>query len=294
MKATWILILVAACAFPAVAQQVVTADWVDGTVERMVGSSWKAVDIGDSFGTDATLRLAKNASAELSSGGLRVHLTAPGTYNLSDAFQRAGGRVVTAEAVAKVMKLAGRGEYDVSTATSAGVRGDVQGNPGAVVWAVEEEVPEPYSQVRELYQAGRYQEASKAARNLRLSDAPSAAFRSAYWEAASFFAQGLALPAIKTLDETAPDPKAPEYRDANLLASQLWMELAEWDKAISRLKLFAPAESPVEDRQLALLLSSVCYDSLGQKKDARNALEAARSLAPDSDLGREAGSRLGK
>ena len=96
MKAKWFLLLFAGCAFLAAAQPVVFVDWVDGEVERLVGSAWRAVDIGDSFGTDTTLRLAKGASAELTAGGVHVRLMAPGTYRLADAFaeaRRGVGRV---------------------------------------------------------------------------------------------------------------------------------------------------------------------------------------------------------
>lgn len=297
----------AGCAVLAAAQQVVQVDWVEGTVERMVGSAWRAVDIGDSFGTDTTLKLAKGASAELSSGGVHVRLLAPGTYKLSDAFTKAKGGSPASDTAAKIAKLAGKGDYNLVTATTAGVRGDLQSTPppSSIQWDEGKEDPasgttdsegtaDPYSAVIALYGQGNFTQAAKGARDLRLSAAPQAAFRSAYWEAASFFAQGLALPAIRTLEKAAPDPAAPEYRSADFLAARIWMELSEWEKALAALGRYGTPDAPLGDRQASLILSSVCYDSLKKKSESRKALEAALALDPASELGKEAAARLGK
>jgi len=306
MKAKLLVLVFAGCAFLAAAQQIVQVDWVEGTVERMDGSAWRAVDIGDSFKTDATLRLAKGASAELSSGGVHVRLLAPGTYKLSEAFARAKGGSPASDTAAKIAKLAGKGDYNLVTATTAGVRGESQGqaqDPTKMTWddGSGDAAPgspggpaDPYAQVIALYGEGKYQDASKSARDLRLSADPQAAFRSSYWEAASFYAQGLALPAIRILEKTAPDPAAPEYRAADFLAARIWMELSEWNKALTALGRYSSPDSPLADRQVSLLLQSVCYDSLKKKTDSRKALEAALALDPASDLGKEAAARLGK
>ena len=307
MKAKLLACLFAGCAFLAAAQQVVQVDWVEGTVERLVGSAWSAVDIGDSFGTDVTLRLAKGASAELSSGSVHVRLLAPGTYKLSEAFTKAKGGSPASDTAAKIAKMAGKGDYNLVTATTAGVRGDLQSGapPASLQWdegredatsgASESwESEDPYSPVIALYNQGNFQQAAKSARDLRLSAAPRASFRSAYWEAASFYAQGLALPAIRTLEKAEPDPEAPEYRDAEFLAARIWMDLSEWNKALTALGRYGSSEAPLGDRQASLLLSSVCYENLKKKNDARKALEAARALDPASDLGKEAAARLGK
>lgn len=307
MKAKLFVLVFAGCAFLAAAQQVVQVDWVEGTVERMVGSAWRAVDIGDSFGTDTTLRLAKGASAELSSGGVRVRLTAPGTYKLAEAFTKAKGGSPASDTAAKIAKLAGKGDYNLVTATTAGVRGELQGGPPPTSLQWDEgqdpassgtggsaEPEDPYTPVMALYNQGNFQQAAKAARDLRLSAAPQAAFRSAYWEAASFYAQGLALPAIRTLEKATREPSAPEYRAADFLAARIWMDLADWNKALAALGRYGSPEAPLEDRQVSLILSSVCYDSLKKKADSRKALEAALALDPASDLGKEAAARLGK
>lgn len=305
MKAKLLVLVFAGCAVLAAAQQVVQVDWVEGTVERMVGSAWRAVDIGDSFGTDATLRLAKGASAELTSGGVHVRLLAPGTYKLADAFARAKGGSPASDTAAKIAKLAGKGDYNLVTSTTAGVRGEAQGqapDPTKMTWdegqdpasAGTGEIEDPYAPVIALYNQGNYPQASKGARDLRLSAAPQASFRSAYWEAASFFAQGLAIPAIRTLEKASPDPAAPEYRAADFLAARIWMELAEWDKALASLGRYGSPDAPLADRQASLILSSVCYDSLRKRTDSRKALEAALALDPASDLGKEAAARLGK
>jgi hypothetical protein len=293
MKSTWIAVLLSGCALLASAQGTVTADWVDGKVERMIRSSWGAVEIGDVFGMDSTLRLAKGASAELSAGSVRVHLTASGTYRLTEAFDKARGRAGVSETVAKTMKMAGKNEFDLSTSSAAGVRGEAM-DSASVSWAEEEDSSDPYVPVRALYDAGQFEEASARARKLRLSDSPSAPFRSAYWDAASLFARGLAVPAQQILEQAAPDSQAPEFKDASLLAARISMELADWSRALSFLEKYAPAGAPTGDRQLTLLLESVCYDSLGRKADVRKMLEAARKLDPDSLLGQEAAARLGQ
>ncbi len=313
MKAKLFLVVFAGCAFLAAAQQSVQVDWVEGTVERMVGSAWRAVDIGDSFGTDTTLRLAKGASAELSSGGVHVRLMASGTYKLTDAFAKAKGGSPASDTAAKIAKLAGKGDYNLVTATTAGVRGTAQdgvrGSAADMSWdegrgeadadAPPALPPDPYEGVVALYKEKSYTESSRLARDLRLTGGPAAAFRSAYWEAASFYAQGLALPAIRTLEKTAPDPAAPEYRDADFLAARIWMELSEWKNAVTAFGRFtaAPIQDPksaeeLKDRQMALILSSACFDNLKKKADSRKALEAALALDPASDLGKEAAARL--
>lgn len=293
MKSTGIAVLFVFCALLASAQGSVTADWVDGKVELMVGSSWRIVEIGDTFGTDSTLRLAKGASAELAAGGIRVHLTAPGTYKLSESFDKARGRSGLSDTVAKTLKMAGKNAFELSSSTTAGVRGDIAA-PGSVSWVEEEDASDPYAAVRALYEAEEYEETSARARKLRLSDAPSAGFRSAYWDAAALLARGLAVPARQILGSVPPDTRAPEFKASSLLAARISMELAEWSDALASLEEYAPTGAPTEDRQLALLLAAVCHESMGKKADARKALESAFQLAPDSPLGKEASARLGR
>ncbi len=242
---------------------------------------------------DATLRLAKGASAELSSGGIRVHLTSPGTYKLSEAFEKAKGRSGSSSAIAKVLKLAGRNDFDLSTSSTAGVRGEAAG-PSSVSWVEDEDEQDPYAPVRASYQAGDYVKASEQARNLRLSTAPAAAFRSAFWDAASLLARGLAVPALRILEQAVPDRRAPESRDAELLTARIYMELAEWNQALDRLGRYVAGDVGVEDRQMALILSSVCREALGDRTGMRRDLESAVSLDPASPLGQEASARMGR
>jgi|GEM_PF-3221020 tetratricopeptide (TPR) repeat protein len=109
------------------AQAVYTAEFVSGTVERRVGSAWKAIEPGDQLkeAEAKSVRLGKRSLAEFSSKGRKISLSAEGSYDLQELFSKPAPKVASALG-GRVQKLLTDVKPRVETV--AGVRAEEQGD----------------------------------------------------------------------------------------------------------------------------------------------------------------------
>jgi hypothetical protein len=193
-----VLCAAAAGAFP------VSASWVEGQVDRRVGSAWKAVSMGDKLDSTDSVRLGPKAMAEFTDGQRRVALSAAGSYALDSLF-KAGSAQATkrAGAISKLGMMIDP-KAAVSAGTVAGVRGAAQ-TPTGTAWVTEEEGAPAY--VEEALAFARESRFADAAKLFADAAAESEGEQKAgytYSRAWSLSAGGAVLEALKILRELSP------------------------------------------------------------------------------------------
>lgn len=152
-----LFLFVAAASFAAP----LTATWVEGDVTVAVGSSWRAVEIGDDVDSASVVRLGKNSYAEFVAGSRKIALTSEGTFKLDTLITSVGTQETKRAAVMGVMGRLIDRSAPRSTAV-AGVRGDFEGAPETTMWATDEDDPETLgAEGRDLVAKQRYLEAAE-------------------------------------------------------------------------------------------------------------------------------------
>jgi hypothetical protein len=149
-----------------------TVSWADGKVELQKGSSWVVINIGDQIDSASTVRLAKGASIELSSGKQKISLTAAGSYVLDSILKR--GAIASQNqsgALNKLGKLVDP-QASVGSTTVAAVRGAaIEPTKDTVDWQADTvDVAAVMDEGRQLVRNGDYANAA-----LKFSEAASAA-----------------------------------------------------------------------------------------------------------------------
>lgn len=175
--------------------------WVEGKVEKQKGTTWIAINIGDTVDTADVIRLAKAAMAEFSDGRRKIVLSAAGTFSL-DAVAKAGAAQAgkssgTLDRLAKIVDpKAGTGQTAVG-----GVRGDLIGaGVDQMSWEGEEDDSAALiTQAQDLVHEAKYAEAAGIfgqAAGVAEGDKKTQALYGQAWSLAS---AGSTLQAIKIL-----------------------------------------------------------------------------------------------
>jgi len=172
MKKLCVVVMVAFVAALSLSAVPLTVSWADGKVDFQKGSSWVAINIGDQIDSASTVRLAKGASIELSTGKQKLSLTAPGSYVL-DSILKKGAVASQSKAVAlsKLGKLVDP-QASVGSTTVAAVRGAaIEPSKDTVDWQADTvDVAAVMDEGRQLVRNGDYANAA-----LKFNEAASAA-----------------------------------------------------------------------------------------------------------------------
>lgn len=201
MKRSVLLVLFIALAIASLSAVPITASWIDGKVERQVGSTWVVLSLGDKLDSGDTIRLAPDASAEFLGGKQKVALSAAGVFPLEGLFK--GGADATKKRTGAVNTLARFVDPTRAPNSTAvgGVRGAaVEPEATALTWATESEDVRPILEdARALARDGKYTEAA-----LRFQDAIAIASgdekdAAVYGKAWALAADGSTLQAVKAL-----------------------------------------------------------------------------------------------
>ena len=111
--------------------QSLRVEYSEGAVEVTSGTGWDPVAIGDTIGSEATIRLEGGASLELSASGSKIILAQPGTYAVKAllfASRDIGSSGVGKLLAQKVSSVVSTRESNRSTV--AGIRGEMtRGGP---------------------------------------------------------------------------------------------------------------------------------------------------------------------
>lgn len=284
--------LLALVGLSAFAQDVVV-EYLEGVLERSVGASWKALDIGDKLPPEATIRLSGHGLIELAQGKLRITISQDGVYRLSDAFakskQVAGWDLknVVASKVKTAVAGSGRGEVAVM-----GTRGAAAGQPAEVTWVEAGETAEIVAKGRQFLEAGQYAEALKVFEK---------GYENAFAEEEQVFLYYIALThvqsgkggrALATLRGVDPDPRTSVFSDLVLLEGQLLVDSLAFQDALTLFNRQLAQQQTGAFAQAMWIMSAYCYRGLGDAAKVRETLTRARDLDPKSPLGQEAASML--
>jgi len=80
MKKTLLVLGLLALVSVAAFCQDVFVDYLEGVLERSVGSAWRPLDIGDRLPAEATIRLSGRGFVELVQGKVRVSISQDAVY----------------------------------------------------------------------------------------------------------------------------------------------------------------------------------------------------------------------
>jgi hypothetical protein len=248
------------------------------------------VDTGDDLPPDAAVRVGPGAYAELARGNSVITLSRAGTYNVADLLKAAGAAAswgMASVVNAKLTALGSGARTSGAQAAQMGVRAEAKA-AGGVTW-VEDEAEESITRGVALLSEGRNAEALRAfleAVESASGDETRAASR--FYAAYAHDRLGEHAQAVRVIASVTPDPGAEYYRDFVLLKARLLIETAAPAEALPGLDAFLAGNPAVDDGQAAHMLAAFACRALGDSRSAVRRLEAARSLAPGSELGRRA------
>lgn len=282
------LAAVFALAAAALAAQSLTVDYVLGQVDALQGTKWEPLSAGSSVDVGATLRLAAEAVVDLSSGGARVTLAAPGTYLVRDLVAQ---RAASDRDFGSFLKSTLRGLLvpPPPRASHLGARaGEVRSQPN--VWVDEEETT--LDAAMALLREGRAQEAQQQLAKSRKDASDTAAFDFLIAYAAALEGRGGA--ALSILRASPPGPSTRFREEALALHAQLALDAGSYAEAVQAARACL-AEQPAGPRaQSASLVEGLALRAAGSSAEARVSLERAVRMGPDTEAGRLAARELGR
>lgn len=286
-RSVLIAALVAAAAF-SLGAQAAKVSYVEGTVSRSAGASWKAVALGDELAPDAVLRLAGSSFLELKAQGATLSLSQPGSYSLRDLL--AAGRASRSSGISAVLakfRAAFSAEDLTTRATTAGVRGAEQGRDEGADWVssgaeVYLAAAKDYiasgdypAAIRQLQRALDTETGDKAELEYYLADAESLG--------------GNAREAFLHLSKLSPSGSEAWAPDYSLLKAELLIGSFAPRAAVDL--LVAARASLADDARRAPLyyfLLALGYRNLGDTVNERSCVDRLTSIAGDGELAKAA------
>ncbi len=273
----------------------VIVGYVDGVLEVRDGTSWYELFIGDAVDGSDQIRLADDSHAELLAGNSMIRLSRPGTYEVERLLEGVG-RTASANiggmVLGRVSRLTGREDTTRQTA-AGGARASEAVTQTGPAWAGGETVDELILQGTEMLGEGDLEDAYwvfQEAYEYAITDDEYA--RSLFYYGYASALVGRPLQAFELLEQIGPQPDTTHYATHILALGQLLLDSFAYDEAIEYLTPLAEADDQEpEDIQSARLLLGVAYQGLGRSAQARDHLQRARAIAPETQAA-EAAERL--
>ncbi|MBN1837662.1 MAG: tetratricopeptide repeat protein [Spirochaetales bacterium] len=283
--------LLLAAALPLAAQELLV-EYLEGTLELKQGSQWVEVYIGDSLSRGRVIRLESGGFAELSAGNVTVTLSEGGTYN-TDSLFKSGQKVaawnlggVVNSKLSKLVSPVSGGE----TATM-GVRGDRM-DSGELTWV--EEGTEYLAEGKKLLAQGQVEEGIR-----RLEEGAEWALTEEERNEHLFYAayghslQGESAVSLIMLEDMRVGPAARFFTDYVLLKGKLLIDNLAFEDALALFDQYLAHPDMGETTQVVHYLAAVCHHGLDRPQQARQSLEAAYKIDPNSEYGRSAKQMMG-
>ncbi len=281
--------------FSITAQEAV-AGYVEGLVEFSDGGSWSDVFIGDSLSLNGQLRIDSGAYIELMVGGSTVRLSRPGVVDLGEIDHSAAPSGVTGAIAGRMGRFIKPDETRTQTAVG-GVRASEAVAEPEINWAGGEDTQELIDQGLEHLAENDFEEAY-----FSFEEAYDFAGTDGVEEAGFFFAYtafvlGEADTAIDVLSDIEPDADSPVFLDAALLQAQILLDAGDSAGAVGAADRVISQRGSLAERdplslQLAYFLRAEALTLGGDQGGARQAYARARDMAPETQIGRTAGSKL--
>ncbi len=289
MRRTYLLLLFVLCGVWLPAQSVLV-EYLEGTVEVREDGSWHEVGIGDSIAGSATVRLGNEAIVELRVTNRTVLLARSGTYDMATVLGEAPppNRSNVGSLIRERVRRIATDEETRDTVV-AGVRASEAVDQDVMTWTGGESVDELVEEGIAALAEGAYEDAYLALLDAYdfadLSQLPTIEFYLGYVS----YLDGRPGEALDFLSATAPDPAAAYYDDHVFALSQVLIDGMAYQDALDVLQAYESIGAPnEEERQMAYLLMAIATQGAGSLPAARNFLERAVAIDPDSPVGRVA------
>ncbi len=275
-------------AFPLFSQDLMV-EYLEGYVEISSGAGWEELFIGDEIPADAIVRVSENGFAELSAAdGLTIAISEDGTYLIKDLM--GASKEVASWGVGSLISH----KIKTALASSQGGQSAVMGVRGSITseaeidWMEEDEADEFLGRGNELFTAERYVEAVEVFKQgLEVADFEKEDLF-LYYIAQSYTLMGEKALAIKTLSDTVFDHRSAMYTNLVLLKGSLLIESLAFQEALEIFKSHLQHYPEGGTAQAILILSSFCYRGLKDLDLAKDSLQKAVEVNPESELAREA------
>jgi tetratricopeptide (TPR) repeat protein len=283
MKKTTLLTIVLLVSAAALAFcQSLTVDYLDGTVELKSARGWSALSIGDQVGADATVRLAKGSTLELSNATQRLSIVKEGTYVLSTLIKAgpaSGGRGLGATLAQKLHNLTTEHQ---ATGTVGGARGAAVGAPEDIEYVDESTMTR--DSVNQMFAAGKYEDAIPVLQKA-ITDATSSEEETEFYYmlAVAYYSTGKPARAYSVISKITVTPSANFYPDYVILKAQVLVDSLAYQDALTLLTPFIASKPKTAYAQIAYLLSAQSSRGLGDEASAKSALSKGYALDPSSD-----------
>jgi tetratricopeptide (TPR) repeat protein len=264
----------------------ISIDYLDGTVELKTAKGWALLSIGDTIPTDASVRVSKGGSLELSSGTQRITLLKDGVYAVADLLKAGGKSGKAGIGVALTQKLHSMTAEKEQQGTVAGARGAQQGQGADVQWVDENE--ETRATVNDLFEKGKYADAVSIIKGA-IADASTSDERKelSYQLAVAYYGSGKTALAFRTVSKVSPAVTVGYYPDFMILKANILLDSAAYKDGLAVLGEFLKTKPQNSYAQVAYLLSAECSRGLGDEKASAEALKTGYALDPQSETAKQ-------
>jgi tetratricopeptide (TPR) repeat protein len=266
-------------------------EYVEGFIDVRSGGSWQELYIGDSVSETDTVKLDDNSLAEFSGLSKTFTLTKPGTYEIRSLLtasrrkEQSGMGTLLSGKMQSMFGPAG----DLGPSTVGGVRAsEAVSEENEFMW-VESDVQELIISGKELLEQEEYGEALELFEEaydyaLDLEEEYASLFYQAYTQAI-LERPGAAMDVIADID---PAPEAEYYYDFYLLKGKLLIDFFAFEEAAEFLTTFDEIYATPEQKQTLYLLTGYSYLEAELLDRAKEYLQGAVAIDPDSDTGKTA------
>ncbi len=211
--------------------------WVEGKVEKLQGSSWTALNMGDRLDSSSSVRLSPASFAQFTDGRRNIALSAAGTFVLDDFLKTNGDSVKKRAGI--LDKLVAVIALPLSSVNSSvgGVRGSDEGGSAgayALEWSMEEpDVFQLLENAKDLVRSGDYAGAEALYVSVAEKTEGKEKEEADYGKAWTLAAQGKSIAAIKVL--RAMDPAGTFSMSRALLLARLDIDSGAGAEAVALL-----------------------------------------------------------
>lgn len=280
------LFLFVAVAGIAVAQDILV-EYVEGSVEVRGARGWSELFIGDTVAGNGTVRIGADGMVELRGAERTVLLARAGTYDLAEILgaTRATANTGVSSLVQGRIRRMVQDEQPRDT-TVAGVRASEAVDRDAVSWAGGDNVFDLVEEGIGALDRGEYEDAYLAFYDAWEFAGTEALPLVEFYLGYSAYLIGNMGEALDFLESSSPDPTTDYYDDHVLTLAQILVEGFAFNDAIELLEGYVAAGEPeTANLQVAYLIEGLAYSGAGDTTRAREKMERARSIDPDSETG---------
>lgn len=292
LRSLWVALLALAAVGGWAQATQATVSYAYGKVELSQGAGWRELAVGDRLPAAAVVRLGAASVAELSSGELRMTLSRPGTYLLSDLLrssQEASRWSLGAVVRNKVRLLFSAPEARESAPMA--VRAENKEDAGL---ALVTEASLAFDRGRAALGEERYEEAARHFEEaVQAADSPTPA-EYLFFAGYALAMAGKSGAAQRALAEIQDPESLPRYAQYVLLWARLAIEgqgYAAAEKVLVRFLETRPNDPAAPE---ARLLAAFCSLQLGRREEAASRLRQLIDRNPSTEAAAAAREALGR